>query len=139
MKKGVLPPDLAAVSTAVAVMLVSFIFQRFPDTEVAQLREESPEPQPLLGVSPSEISTSLPFSTQASAGRSIHANSVSTDCLSVNNVNNNSQNSKICRLIPEIRPGLNLPQDQTITAMIKYVPVMSSQVSEASNSINFLL
>ena len=53
MKKGVLPPDLAAVSTAVAVMLVSFIFQRFLDTEVAQLREESLEAQPLLGVSPS--------------------------------------------------------------------------------------
>ena len=60
---------------------------------------------------------------------------MSIDWLSVNNVNNNSQNSKICRLIPEIRPGLKLPQDQTITTMINSVPVMSSQVSEASESV----
>jgi hypothetical protein len=97
-------------------------------------KEESPEPQPLLGASPSEISISLPSSTQASAGRSINATSLSTDWLSANKTNNNSQNSRICRLIPEIGPGLNLPQDQPINTMINSVPVISSQVSEASKS-----
>jgi hypothetical protein len=92
-------------------------------------KEESPEPQPLLGASPSEISISLPSSTQASAPRSINATSPSTDWLSASKTNNNSQNSRICRLIPEIGLDLN-----PINTMINSVPVMGSQVSEASKS-----
>eukprot|EP00253_Pinus_taeda_P000844 PITA_00844 len=96
--------------------------------------EELPEPEPILGGSSSEISISLPSSIQASAGRSINANSRSTESLSGNNINNNSQNSPICRLIPEIGPDLNLPHDQPNNIAINSVPEMSSQVSQASKS-----
>ena len=42
-------------------------------------KEESPEPQSLLGASTIEIIISLPSSTQESAKRSINATSVSTN------------------------------------------------------------
>jgi len=97
-------------------------------------RDESSEPQPLLGASPLDRSISLPYSTQESAGRSINVTYVSTDRLSANKINNSYQNSQISKLILEIGPGLNLPQDQPINTMISPVPVMNSQVSEAPKS-----
>ena len=81
-------------------------------------KEESPRPQPHLGSIPSNISISIPFSTQANADRSINATSMSRDWLYVNKINNNSQNSKICILIHEIGFDLNSPQDQTINPFI---------------------
>ena len=89
-------------------------------------KEESLRSQPHLVSIPSNISISLPFSTQASVNRSINATSMSRDWIYVNKINNNSQNSKICKLIPEIGPGLNLPQDQTINPLIYFVPLMRS-------------
>ena len=89
-------------------------------------KEESLRSQPHLGSIPSKISISLPFSTQASVNRSINATSVSRDWLYVNKINNNSQDSRFCRMITEIGPGLNLPKDQTINPLIYFVPLMRS-------------
>eukprot|EP00253_Pinus_taeda_P022882 PITA_22882 len=58
----------------------------------------------------------------------------STDSLSGNKINNNSQNSRICKLTSDIVPDLNLPYDQPINMKINSVSDISIQVSQASKS-----
>eukprot|EP00253_Pinus_taeda_P019906 PITA_19906 len=102
--------------------------------QTKMLKFDPKEESPLLGASPSEISISLPSSTQASARRSINTTSLSTDSLSGNKINNKSQNSRICKLTAEIVPDLNLSYDQPINMKINSVSDISSQVSQASKS-----
>jgi len=58
----------------------------------------------------------------------------STDSLFGNKINNNSRNSRICKLTSDIVPDLNLPYDQPINMKINCVSDISIQVSQASKS-----
>ena len=85
-------------------------------------KEDSPGPQLYLGSHPSKMSISTPFSTEASVCIPINATSMSRDWIYVNKINNNSQDSRFCRMITEIGPDLNSPQDQTINPIIYFIP-----------------